>query len=104
MAGASQELHEPREMLDEHTLDMHRAIVSLQEELEAADWYRQRAAVCRNESLREILQHNMREEIEHASMILEWLRRNDPDFAGQLGTYLFADGNILEAEEAETSG
>ncbi|MEJ2481057.1 MAG: hypothetical protein P8Y78_13000 [Acidihalobacter sp.] len=52
MAGASQDLHEPREMLDEHTLDMHRAIVSLQEELEAADWYRQRAAVCRNESLR----------------------------------------------------
>ena len=81
---------------------MHQAITSLMEELEAADWYRQRADDCDNATLKEILLHNMREEIEHASMILEWLRRNNADFAKELKEYLFTDKNIIAVEkEAE---
>lgn len=96
---SSEDLHAPRERLSKKTLAMHQAIVSLMEELEAADWYRQRADDCEDQALKEILLHNMREEIEHAAMALEWLRRNDEDFAKQLKTYLFSKGSILEVEE-----
>ena len=96
---SSEDLHAPRERLSPRTLAMHQAITSLMEELEAVDWYRQRADDCDDAALKEILLHNMREEIEHASMALEWLRRNDADFNKQLRTYLFSSGNILEVEE-----
>jgi ferritin-like protein len=99
---SSEDLHAPRERLSPKTLAMHQAIVSLMEELEAADWYRQRADDCDDAALKAILLHNMREEIEHASMALEWLRRNDADFDKQLRTYLFSSGDITEVEhEAE---
>lgn len=91
---ASDILHAPRERLSAHTLAMHRAIVSLMEELEAVDWYRQRADDCDNEALKDILLHNMREEMEHASMVLEWIRRNDADFEMQLKDNLFSHGPI----------
>lgn len=91
---ASENLHAPRERLSDKTIQMHQAIASLMEELEATDWYRQRADDCEDEALKEILLHNMREEIEHASMILEWLRRNDSDFDEQLRKFLFKDGPI----------
>lgn len=78
---------------------MHQAITSLMEELEAADWYRQRADDCDNPSLKAILLHNMREEIEHAAMCIEWLRRNSPDFAKELKEYLFSEGDITKVEE-----
>src|ERR1700749_4964398 len=96
---SSESLHAPRERLSAETLAMHQAIPSLMEELEAADWYRQRADDCDDKKLKEILLHNMREEIEHASMILEWLRRNDKDFAEQMKTYLFTTKDILKVEE-----
>ena len=74
-------------------------------ELEAADWYRQRADDCEDASLKEILLHNMREEIEHASMLIEWLRRNNPHFAKQLKTYLFTTKDIIKVEhDAEGKG
>jgi hypothetical protein len=97
---ASDNLHAPRERLSKETIAMHQAITSLMEELEAADWYRQRADDCDAPALKEILLHNMREEIEHAAMILEWLRRNNEHFAEQLKTYLFTDKDILKVEEA----
>ena len=100
---ASDQLHAPRERLSDKTLAMHQAIVSLMEELEAADWYQQRADDCDDMALKEILLHNMREEIEHASMVLEWLRRNSADFDKELKTYLFTDGDIMDAEEDATS-
>ena len=93
---SSEGLHAPRERLSKKTISMHQAIVSLMEELEAADWYRQRADDCEDDDLREILLHNMREEIEHAAMVLEWLRRNDDDFAKQLKTFLFKDGEVMD--------
>lgn len=99
---SSEQLHAPRERLSKKTLAMHQAIVSLMEELEAADWYQQRADDCDDEALKEILLHNMREEIEHASMVLEWLRRNSPDFNKELRTYLFTEGDITEAEDEAT--
>ena len=102
MSDASTSLHEPAEQLSEQTRDLHRALVSLQEELEAVDWYRQRADVCTDSALGEILRHNMREEIEHASMLLEWLRRNNTDFQRILKTYLFSEGSITEAEALAT--
>lgn len=101
---SSESLHEPRELLSDAVLDRHRAIVSLMEELEAVDWYDQRAAVCTDPELREILEHNRDEEKEHAAMVIEWLRRHDPTFDEELRTYLFTEGSILEAEEAATSG
>ena len=96
---ASENLHAPRERLSDETVAMHQAITSLMEELEAADWYRQRADDCDNPALKAILLHNMREEIEHASMVLEWLRRNSGDFDKQLKTYLFTEKDILAVED-----
>jgi ferritin-like protein len=81
--------HEPVEELSAETRDMHRAIVSLMEELEAIDWYNQRANACTNKELKAILEHNRDEEKEHASMVLEWIRRKDPKFSGELKDYLF---------------
>lgn len=94
--------HEPIERLSNTTQDTHRALVSLQEELEAVDWYRQRADACTDAALREVLLHNMREEVEHAAMLLEWLRRRDPVFDEHLRTYLFQEGPITEIEEKES--
>lgn len=96
--------HEPLEELSQRTRDVHRALVSLQEELEAIDWYRQRADACGDAQLKEILLHNMREETEHACMVLEWLRRNDETFARQLKTYLFTKAPITEVEEDDREG
>lgn len=95
---ASDQLHAPRERLSAETLSMHQAITSLMEELEAADWYRQRADDCDDASLKEILLHNMREEVEHAAMLIEWLRRNNAVFDKELRDYLFTSKNIIEAE------
>ena len=92
-------LHAPRERLSKETLSMHQAIVSVMEELEAVDWYRQRADDCDDEALKNILLHNMREEIEHASMVLEWLRRNSEGFDRELRQYLFSDRDITAQEK-----
>ncbi len=93
---SSENLHAPRERLSKKTLTMHHAIVSLMEELEAVDWYQQRADDCEDEKLKEILLHNMREEMEHAAMVLEWMRRNSKDFEGFLKEFLFTDGEIAD--------
>ena len=103
MAGASDGYHEPIEQLADKTRDMHRALVSVQEELEAVDWYQQRADATEDEELKGLLLHNMREEIEHACMVLEWLRRNHPHFAEQMNIYLYTKKPILEAEEEDAN-
>lgn len=103
MASSSNTLHEAPDKLSSMTQDLHRAIVSLQEELEAVDWYQQRADACEDAALRNVLLHNMREEIEHASMVLEWIRRHHPDFNRHLRTYLFTDGPITEIEAEDTA-
>lgn len=82
------------EKLSGKSRDMHRALASLQEELEAIDWYQQRADLCDDEELKHILIHNMEEEVEHAAMTLEWLRRNYPVFDKELKDSLFKDGPI----------
>lgn len=97
---SSESLHVPREVLSQEGRLLHHAITSLKEELDAADWYRQRADDTEDEALREILLHNMREEMEHAAMVLEWIRRHNADFAGHLKTYLFTDGPIVGIEKA----
>lgn len=86
--------HEPIEELSSGTRDMHRAIVSLMEELEAIDWYNQRVDACKDEELKSILAHNRDEEKEHAAMVLEWIRRKDPAFSVQLKDYLFTKDRI----------
>jgi len=91
---AHEGLHEAAEDLSEQTRDMHRAIVSLIEELEAVDWYQQRADACRSTELKAILAHNRDEEKEHAAMLLEWIRRQDAAFAKELKDYLFTDKPI----------
>ena len=88
--------HEPVEELSDETRDMHRGLVSLTEELEAVDWYNQRAAVCKDQRLKAILEHNRDEEKEHASMLLEWIRRNDPRFSTELKDYLFTKKPIAD--------
>lgn len=85
---------EPSNDLADEVRDMHRAIESLKEELEAVDWYNQRVDVCKNKELKAILAHNRDEEKEHASMILEWIRRNDASFSKELKDYLFTDTPI----------
>jgi uncharacterized protein len=102
MASASGGLHEPADDLGRDVVDFHRAIVSVQEELEAVDWYNQRAHATDDADLAAILGHHRDEEKEHASMLLEWLRRHDPAFDRHLRTYLFSEGSITEIEhEAE---
>jgi ferritin-like protein len=86
--------HEPIEELSSATRDMHRAIVSLMEELEAIDWYNQRVDACKDEELKHILAHNRDEEKEHAAMVLEWIRRKDAAFSVQLKDYLFTQDRI----------
>ena len=91
---ASEGYHEPIPELSDETRDMHRAIVSLMEELEAVDWYNQRMDACKDESLKAILKHNRDEEKEHAAMMLEWIRRHDERLDQQLREYLFKKGEI----------
>ena len=101
------EYHEPEGELSPEIRDAHRAITSLKEELEAVDWYNQRWAAASDPALRAVLAHNRDEEIEHASMLLEWLRRNMPKWDEKLRTYLFQEADILAleaaADAAETS-
>lgn len=104
MAAASATLHEPAEKLTPETVDRHRAIVSIMEELEAVDWYDQRAQGATDAGLRAILEHNRDEEKEHAAMALEWLRRRDPKLDEHLRTYLFTEGSILEIEAKSEGG
>jgi ferritin-like protein len=95
-------LHEPEARLTADTIDRHRALTSIQEELEAVDWYAQRVDATDDADLAAVLAHNRDEEKEHAAMTLEWLRRHDPVLDRHLRTYLFTTGSILEIEvEAE---
>ncbi|KXS43153.1 MAG: hypothetical protein AWU59_1267 [Methanolobus sp. T82-4] len=84
-------IHEERSKLSEDTLDLKRAIDSLREELEAVDWYNQRADACTDENLKKILIHNSNEEKKHAAMLIEWLRQHDENFAKELKDYLFSE-------------
>lgn len=99
---SSEALHVAREKLSRKTLEMHYAITSLMEEFEAVDWYRQRADDTEDPELKKILLHNAREELEHAAMVLEWMRRNDAEVHEQLSEYLFKDGSITGHEEEAT--
>ena len=96
---ANEGLHEERSELSVETRDMHRAIVSLMEELEAVDWYNQRVDAASDDELEAILAHNRDEEKEHASMLLEWIRRRDPGFDKELRDYLFSAEPIASREE-----
>jgi uncharacterized protein len=105
MAGASQGFHEDEKVLSQRTKDLHRAIVSLQEELEAVDWYQQRADATADPELRAILEHNRDEEKEHAMMLLEWIRRHDVAFARMMKMHTGHAGPIVSEEEgAEAAG
>jgi uncharacterized protein len=99
MAGSSGSLHENESVLKPETIDRHRAVVSIMEELEAIDWYDQRIDAATDRELRELLAHNRDEEKEHAAMMLEWLRRHDAKLDEHLRTYLFTNKRLLEIEE-----
>jgi hypothetical protein len=102
MAASSGDLHEDPKQLKPATIDRHRAVVSIMEELEAIDWYDQRIDAAGDDQLKQLLAHNRDEEKEHASMMLEWLRRHDAKLDQHLRTYLFTDKNLLDVEhEAE---
>jgi uncharacterized protein len=100
MAGSSATLHESPETLGSEAIDRHRAIVSIMEELEAIDWYDQRAIASDDNELRAVLEHNRDDEKEHAAMALEWLRRHDAFLDAQLRKYLFTEGSITAQEDA----
>ncbi|HKK53179.1 MAG TPA: encapsulin-associated ferritin-like protein [Myxococcota bacterium] len=98
---AENSLHEAPEDLSQATREMHRALLSLIEELEAVDWYAQRVDATQDEALARVLVHNLEEEKEHACMTLEWIRRRDPGFDQCLRQFLFTEGPIEESEEEE---
>lgn len=98
---SSESYHEPYELLSEGTRNMHRALVSTMEELEAIDWYQQRLEACSDPELSEILTHNKHEEVEHALMTLEWIRRHLPKLDEMARQYMFRDGPIVEDDSAE---
>ncbi|MGM0619547.1 MAG: encapsulin-associated ferritin-like protein [Bacteroidota bacterium] len=91
---ANEGYHEKISELSEETKNMHRALVSLMEEIEAVDWYNQRVDVCKDEELKKILEHNRDEEKEHAAMLMEWIRRKDPKFEEEMKDYLFTKKEI----------
>ena len=91
---ANEGYHEPINELTDETRDMHRAITSLMEELEAVDWYNQRVDACKDPELKTILAHNRDEEKEHAAMVLEWIRRRDPSMDKELKDYLFTTKSL----------
>jgi ferritin-like protein len=93
---ANEGYHEPVGELSAETRDMHRAITSLMEELEAVDWYNQRVATAADDELRGILEHNRDEEKEHAAMLLEWVRRRDPVMDKNLRKFLFTEMPITD--------
>ena len=101
---ASVGYHEQVELLSDDTKNFHRAVVSLMEELEAIDWYQQRADACSDPHLKAILLHNKNEEIEHASMVLEWVRRHNSKFDEMLRKYLFTTVPVTEIEGEEKDG
>jgi ferritin-like protein len=100
---ANEGYHEPYDQLSDATRDMHRAIISLMEELEAIDWYQQRVDACKDTELKAILAHNRDEEKEHAAMVLEWIRRRDQKFNDELKDYLFTDKPVAELEHEHKS-
>ncbi len=102
--NASMGTHEPLEKLSPATLELHRALVSLMEELEAVDWYQQRVDASDDAELAAVLKHNRDEEVEHACMTLEWIRRHDPVFDRMLREYLFREGSITGREEETNEG
>jgi len=97
---ASSQLHERPEDLPRDVLEMHRALLSLMEELEAVDWYAQRIAASDDEDLKRVLAHNRDEEKEHACMTLEWIRRRDPVWDEQLRRFLFTSDRIVRDHDA----
>ena len=101
---ANEGFHEPLELLDEATLDYHRAMQSLTEELEAIDWYDQRAQATADESLAAVLIHNRDDEKEHAAMALEWLRRRDAELDTQLRKFLFTSDPVTEVGADDSGG
>jgi ferritin-like protein len=102
---ASDTYHESLDLLTADTVNMHRAIVSLMEELEAIDWYQQRADACSDPQLKDVLLHNKNEEIEHATMVMEWIRRHNDHFNEMMRKYLFTEQPITGIEKgAETDG
>ncbi len=101
----SNQYHEQVEKMDEQTKNFTRALMSLKEEIEAVDWYNQRVAATDDPELKEIMAHNRDEEIEHAIMTLEWLRRNmGTKWDEEMRTYLFTEGSIAHIEEAAMAG
>ncbi len=98
------EYHEPAEELSDECRDFHRALASLKEEIEAVDWYHQRVSRCKDPSLKKILAHNRDEEVEHACMTLEWLRRNMPAWQENLSTYLFTETEVVHIEDDAGKG
>lgn len=100
--ATSAEWHEDYDKMSETARNFSRAIKSVQEELEAVDWYNQRAQATADQQLRRILEHNRDEEVEHAIMGLEYLRRVSPIFDRHMRTYLFTEGDITEIEEKDT--
>jgi ferritin-like protein len=96
--------HESEDKLRPETLDNHRALTSMQEELEAADWYDQRVDAATDQELKEILAHNRDEEKEHFAMLLEWYRRRDVTMDAHLKEYLFTSGSLIAREQAGAAG
>lgn len=101
---ATDDHSEPPSLVTSETLDVHRALISLREELEAIDWYQQRADACTDPELKEILLHNRKEEVEHAVMLMEWVRRCGRDFDQQMRTYLFTERPITMIESVAANG
>jgi ferritin-like protein len=100
---SSTEYHEPIDLLSAETIDMHRALVSAIEDLEAIDWYQQRADASTDDDLVNILLHNKNEEMEHLAMTLEWIRRRNPAFSERMKKYLFSEGEITALERRSRS-
>jgi len=96
--------HESESRLRPETMDNHRALTSMQEELEAADWYDQRVDAASDQDLKAILAHNRDEEKEHFAMLLEWYRRRDATMDAHLKEYLFTSGSLIALEQAGAGG
>ena len=98
---ASEGYHEPVSELSEDVRNVSRALKSAMEELAAIDWYHQRVQTTHDEELKHVLEHNRDEEIEHAVMVLECLRRMLPQFNEPMNRFLFKEGDLVAIEKSE---
>ncbi len=88
--------YEDIDHISKKVADLSRARQSLIEEFEAIMFYDERVSATEDPTLKEVLSHNRDDEKEHAALLIEWLRRNDPEFEKEVKEKLFSTKQLKD--------